>query len=134
MSVLLGDGSLSLSRQTPDVAVHRPASLIPARAPSSVALGDLDGDGDLDAVTANSDGSSSRSSVTVLLNDGSGTLSIAEAQTEPEIATDCPMEVGLSPHTVRLADVNTDGALDIITASPTVQAGSSQVSLLLTRP
>jgi hypothetical protein len=134
VTVLLGDGALSLSRQSPDVAIQRSASLIPAGAPISLALGDLDGDGDLDVVTANSDGSSSRSSVTVLLNDGTGALSVARARSDPEIATDSPMEVGVSPHTVRLADLNADGALDIITASPTVQAGTSYVSVLLSRP
>jgi cysteine-rich repeat protein len=134
VSVLLGDGALAFTRQTPDVAIQRAGSLTPASAPAAIALADLDGDGDLDAATANSDGSSSRSSVTILLNDGTGALTIAEQQALPPIAADAPIEVGLMPTTIRLADLNGDGAPDIITASPFVDAGTSHVSVLLTTP
>ena len=76
--------------------------------PSSVALGDLNGDGALDLVTAN-EGSND---VSVLSGDGLGDFT----------ATVAPVSVGTAPSAVALGDINHDGRLDIITAN----AGSDQ--------
>ncbi|MBT2556854.1 VCBS repeat-containing protein [Hymenobacter sp. ISL-91] len=67
-----------------------------------VTAGDVDGDGDLDLVTANF----GRSDVTTLLNDGTGRFF-------PQ--TIAP--VGGSPYRLALADIDGDGDLDLLTAN-----------------
>jgi hypothetical protein len=70
---------------------------------SGVAVGDLDGDGDLDAVL----GSAAGTTVNVRLNDGSGTFG---SGSNPG--------VGASPRKVALGDIDGDGDLDLLTANP----------------
>ncbi|GAB4020025.1 FG-GAP-like repeat-containing protein [Spirosoma koreense] len=82
--------------------------------PQSVALGDVDGDGDLDLVTANS----FSDNVSVRLNDGTGNF------TPPAITPE--IVVGSNPVSVALGDVDGDGDLDLLTAN-----GSSTVSVRL---
>ena len=69
--------------------------------PWSVALGDLNGDGKPDAVTANV----YSQSVSVLLNDGTGHFGTT---------TDYP--IGVAPRGVALGDLNGDGKLDLAIA------------------
>ena len=71
--------------------------------PDEIAIADLDGDGDLDVVVSQS-GSATRS-VAVLLGDGSGVL--APATMYP---------TGLWTKSLTLADIDADGAVDIVTA------------------
>ena len=80
--------------------------------PYSVTLGDVNGDGKLDIITANN-GSANAS---VLLGNGNGTFG-AQAN----------FDTGISPTSVTLGDVNGDGKLDIITANN----GSASASVLL---
>lgn len=70
-----------------------------------LALGDLDGDGDLDAFAVFTDARSF-----VLVNDGSGTLSVDDAWT---------VDGGTPPvaNSVALADVDADGDLDAVLAT-----------------
>jgi hypothetical protein len=68
-------------------------------APLTLALGDLNGDGKLDAVTANS----GASTVAVLLGNGLGGF-----------AAPVPYAVPAAPVTVKLADANGDGLIDVI--------------------
>src|SRR5258708_1147335 len=79
--------------------------------PTSVALGDLNGDGALDLVTAN-EGSND---VSLLLGDGLGDFT----------ATVAPLNVGTAPSAVALGDLNDDGRVDIVTPEP----GSSTSSV-----
>ncbi len=72
--------------------------------PISVALGDVDTDGDLDVLTANV--ASGVNTVSVRLNDGAGTFSGA---TE--------VGVGRGPESVAVGDVDGDGNLDLLTTS-----------------
>ena len=84
---------------------------------TDLAMGDMDGDGDLDFVTANDDGTMS-----VGINGGpsvgnvQGIFNAAYSQA-----------VGSNPRSVALGDVNADGLLDVVTAN----AGSNTVSVLL---
>ncbi|WP_460576894.1 FG-GAP-like repeat-containing protein [Hymenobacter coalescens] len=70
--------------------------------PVGVAAGDVDGDGDLDFVTANADGASS----TVRVNNGSGLFSTATT-----------VSMGTGPTSVALADIDNDGDLDLLTTN-----------------
>jgi len=87
-----------------------------ALAPNGVALGDLNGDGRLDVVVANSDLSGT---VAVLLGNGNGTLQTAV--TYP---------AGAYPEFVVLADFNRDGHLDVAVGNRAIGA-SGWVSILL---
>jgi hypothetical protein len=82
--------------------------------PVSVAVGDFDGDGDQDLVTANLESDD----VSVLLGDGSGGFPAADASRFP---------VGNAPGTVAVDDLDGDGDLDLVIAN----AGSDDVSVLL---
>lgn len=70
-------------------------------APSCIAAGDVDGDGDIDLVTANA----GPNSTTVLANNGSGTFTIASTFAIP-----------YGPFILALGDVDEDGDLDIVAA------------------
>jgi hypothetical protein len=82
------------------------------RAPSAVALGDLNGDGKLDIVAT----ITGTKTVKVLLGDGAGNFSV-----NAEIA------IGSFPITVALGDLNGDGKLDIVATNNE----SNSVSVLL---
>jgi hypothetical protein len=87
-----------------------------ALAPNGVAVGDLNGDGKIDVVVANSD---SPGTVAVLLGNGDGTLQPAVTYA----AGDFPMFVAL-------ADFNKDGHLDIAVANRSLDAPGAITILL----
>ena len=70
--------------------------------PQSVAVGDVDGDGDLDFLTANN----GSDNVSVRLNDGSGNFSGTTN-----------VGVGSQPVSVAFGDVDGDGDLDLLAAN-----------------
>jgi hypothetical protein len=78
----------------------------------SVALGDVDGDGKVDIVTANFESDN----VSILFHDGKGGFFAAQRSV-----------VGNAPSSVALRDLDGDGVLNIVTAN----AGSNDVSILL---
>ena len=102
-----GSGNFTDPATNPDPAV--------GNGPRNVMLGDIDGDGDLDLLTANLYGDN----ISVLLNDGSGNFT--DHPTNPNLP------VGSSPYSVVLGDVDGDGDLDLLTANP----GNNNVSVLL---
>jgi hypothetical protein len=94
-SVLLGNGNGIFQTQVP-------FSTGSNSNPRAVTLGDVDGDGNLDIITANN----GDAKVSVLLGNGNGTF-----QGQQTLA------VGSNPRAVTLGDVNGDGNLDIITGN-----------------
>jgi hypothetical protein len=83
------------------------------RFPTSVAVGDLNGDGKPELATANADADS----VSVLLNRGDGTF-----RAKVDYAT------GLGPGSVAIGDLNGDGRPELATAN-----GANSISVLLNR-
>lgn len=71
---------------------------------SGLAVGDVDGDGDLDLLTSNA----GPGTVSVRLNDGNGVFT--------QFRSDFP--VGSLPFVIALGDLDADGDLDIVTSSP----------------
>jgi len=88
----------------------------PNSTPYSVATGDVDGDGDLDLLTANQ----GSNTVSVRLNNGTGTFSGTQ-----EVA------VGSAPLSLVLGDVDGDGDLDFATANGLSTASNGTVSIRL---
>lgn len=86
---------------------------------TTVALGDLDGDGDQDAVVA----LRAANKLGVLLNNGDGSFA---APTTFTTGINKHAKNGLAPTSVKLADLNNDGNLDAVTAN----AVSNTVSIL----
>lgn len=101
VSVRLNDGNGSFRGST---------SLVVGGGPRSITATDVDGDGDLDLLTANSN----TSTVSVRLNDGSGNFS-----TTPDVP------VGPYPYQCEAADLDNDGDVDLLTFS----SGGAAVSL-----
>jgi hypothetical protein len=83
-------------------------------APRSVAVGDLNGDGNTDLAVANSNGDG----VSVLLGNGDGTFA-------PK--TDYGTGIGTKPYWVAVGDLDGDDDADLVTAD----SGTNQVSVLL---
>jgi hypothetical protein len=101
VSVLLGKGDGTFAAKM-DYAVGDSRDGTHVASPTSVALGDLNGDGMPDIVTANR----YRNTVSVLLGKGDGTFA-AQMDYSP----------GEGPEEVALGDLNGDGKLDIVTAN-----------------
>jgi gliding motility-associated-like protein len=96
----------------PGRGIFDTGSVVTVGSTKKVAIGDIDGDGDLDMVTANE----TDNLVTTKLNDGNAAF-VAGAN----------YAVGTKPQNVTLADMDGDGDLDILTANYT----SNNVSLRL---
>ncbi|MEZ5099046.1 MAG: VCBS repeat-containing protein [Thermoleophilia bacterium] len=112
VAVLRGHGDGTFEPQQPFAVAPGPS---PAAAPHSVLLRDLDGDGRLDAIVAARDWNA------VAILRGNGDVPVAS-----QLATAVHYPVGTHPHQVRAADLDGDGALDLVTAND----GADAVSLL----
>jgi predicted dehydrogenase len=106
VSVLLGNGNGTFQAAQ---------NFITDTVPIKVAVADVNGDGKLDIVTANTGGT-----VSVLLGNGNGTF---------QAATNISVGSGTYPASVAVADLNGDGKLDLVTANNGDSANT--VSVLL---
>jgi hypothetical protein len=101
IAVLLGDGNGGFrpAKGSPMKLTHSPGEMV---------LGDINGDGNLDLAVADHDSYA----VSILLGDGKGSF-------KPAPGSPFVMKKGEHPHThgLALADVNGDGALDLITGN-----------------
>jgi hypothetical protein len=102
VSILLGNG---------DGTYQAGNNVVAGKNPSSIAVGDFDGDTRLDIVTVNSD-----NTVSALLGNGDGTF-----QAPVEYGT------GSGPDSVAVGDFNADGRPDLVVAN----SGGGSVSVLL---
>jgi hypothetical protein len=111
VQVFLGDGHGRFA-----AAAGSPFAALPSgRAHNhGLALGDVDGDGDLDLATTDDEAHC----VPVLLNDGKARFAAAPAS---------PFSVAREPYPLALADLNGDGRLDLLTPN----VGAASVSVLL---
>ncbi len=107
VSVLLAGGPT-------DAPTYARSTATTGRAPFSVAIGDLNGDGRPDLVTADANSST----VSVLLAGG---------PTDAPTYTRSTTSTGSSPYSVAIGDLNGDGRPDLVTAD----FGSNAVSVLL---
>ncbi len=101
VSILLGKG---------DATFKSPQTFPAGSRPNSIAIGDINSDGFLDVLTANSDSND----VSVLLGHGNGNF-------EPQTT----IPVGNQPNSIDLGDINDDGFLDFYTT----EMGGRTVSL-----
>jgi hypothetical protein len=121
VSVLLGNGDGSFAAPLNTALPPVPAGFPLEGGPQSVGLGDLNGDGKLDlAITFEPSTVELRSyAVVVLLGSGDG--SFGSAVSYPS---------GTGPRSIALADLNRDGALDLVAVSG-VASSTRAVSVLL---
>ncbi|HJZ97192.1 MAG TPA: FG-GAP-like repeat-containing protein [Candidatus Solibacter sp.] len=100
-----GDGSLDKPLSYPLNAQNVRSSSFPSL---TAAVGDLDGDGNLDVVVVtlefNTDTALSSSLITIFLGNGDGTVRL----------TDQSFRIPVSPGYVSIADLNGDGAADLV--------------------
>ncbi len=92
--------------------------------PVSLWLGDVNGDGYPDAITANQALGGGQSSLSLLINDGAGTFALA---------SDFPIAVAGFPDAVQLVDVNGDGARDVVCLLGQTN-GDVELAVLLANP
>ena len=93
-------------------------------APSSVALGDLNGDGRPDLVVTNNQSNT----VSVLLD------TTAPGATTPSFATKVDFATGATPSFVAIGDLNGDGMPDVVVADAILGAGTISVLFNTTAP
>jgi cysteine-rich repeat protein len=133
IAVLHNLGAGTFAAQIPEPSVKGTNGVVASK-PRFVVLGDVNVDGFVDAVTANSGDPSGKSSVSVFLNDGTGRLLLATKAEFPAVEYDSPFEVGRQPVSLRLGDLNGDGAIDIAAANAYVENSMTSVTVLLSSP
>jgi hypothetical protein len=132
-----GDAVVVLRNDKGVLAPEKPISVLGANGlgavPMRIALGDMDGDGHLDIVVASW---SAQPAINVLLNDGQAgfTPAVGGNAQGVLVASDFPKLLPERPHALALADLNGDGALDIVTASDASSAGTSRLTVWLANP
>ena len=107
-----------------------PVSPVVGAGPAAISAADMNADGYLDLVVANS----ADNFISILLGDGTGSFHAVVPQGQPNFST------GALPQAVVLADFNDDGRLDIVTSNASGsfsflrQAGVAQLVLTTSNP
>jgi hypothetical protein len=115
-----GMGSVSVLLGKGDGTFNAAASPAAGVNPSSIAIGDFNGDGIPDLAAANQ-GNGSAGTITLLLGSGDGTFKPASA-----IPT-----VGINPQSIAVADFNQDGKTDLAVVNNGAGGGHATLTILL---
>ena len=125
VSVLWGNGDGTFTPNATTLSVGNALF----ESPVAIAIADIDGDGNLDIVTAND----IADTVTVLLSKGKGLRTFYDAKESPVgLSSETPM----SPEAIAVGNFNGDGKLDVVTAnlsddSVTVLLGNGDGTFLI---
>lgn len=102
VTILLGDGKMGFSKKL----------FAAGNTPFGVAVGDINGDGNIDLAIINSPtisgGKSGKDGLTILLGDGHGNFTMLKGS---------PFKTGLGPTRVAIGDLNDDGINDIVVSN-----------------
>ena len=127
---VIGIGDVGFALAHPDTPVTGDGD--PAAFPIDIGAGDIDGDGDLDVVTANEgNGGAIGASLSVFLNLGDLVFKVAQVSAVPNLPIPLawPVSVAKRPNQVHIVDFNGDGAADLV-----FLYGDDEVGVMLAKP